>query len=173
MTSTVATAATTTTTSARARLLHRGAALLLGLAAVAVSATVTAGPAAAADSIRPPAGYSCGNANVNVDPPRVWATNRLENVLWIAVVQRWDASRRVWYAYRTFTFIAQFNVFGQSPTSWSVYNTTTGGRYVNSQMHLPVQHRGYYRVASAVNGSQGGATWTGFVGGRSAYCFMP
>ena len=85
-------------------------------------------------------------------------------------IQRYNSSTKQWYKYtaRPFQTWNSFNYYGQgvSRTSW------TGGRFHNSTLNLRVSHVGYYRVASVVNGSQGGVTWSGFVGGRGNYCYV-
>lgn len=156
-----------------AKFVRRIAVAAVSIASAATLVTGTATPAAAARSIAPPSGYTCGGGIIAVAPPRVWASNRTEQVAWLNAVQRWDDRRQVWYTYATYVHYASFTTLGQSPTSWSMGNTNRGGRYINSRMNLTVSHQGYYRVAAAINGSQGGVTSTGFVAGPDAYCWMP
>jgi hypothetical protein len=122
-------------------------------------------PASAASSINPPAGLQCERYDnkLSVSPPRVWASDRTEQVGWGVEIQRWNGSS--WVVYSRNSFYSSFNVYGQSATSW------TGGWYGNSTMNIPVSHRGYYRMLSAVMGNQGGVTWQGLVD-RGAYCYV-
>lgn len=124
-------------------------------------------PASAARSIAGPQGPYCGiyAARVSLSPPRVWASYRTEQVVWVSQIQRWDSYNRRWYNYTKYTNWSSFNYYGQSVTSWS------GGNYHNNRMHYPVNHRGYYRVLSVVTGNQGGVTWGGLVGG-GAHCYV-
>lgn len=118
--------------------------------------------ASAASSINPPSNLVCEKFDnkLSVNAPRVWASYRTEQVLWIAVIERWDGYR--WNVYKRYDFYSSFNIYGQSVTSW-------GGWYHNNTMNIPVYHAGYYRMAGHVAGNQGGVTWTGYVGGGS-YC---
>ena len=151
-------------------------ALCVGGALIAAAACVALvpAPAEAARSITPPQWFACGTYHagmISIGPPRVWASlNRPEQVVWLTSIQRWNGS--VWVNYSQFIFWSSFNYYGQSLTSWSVMNTTTGGRYTNSRLNLPVRHTGYYRVAAAINGNQGGQKWTGYLRG-GAHCYMP
>ena len=124
-------------------------------------------PASAARSITGPQGLYCGiyAGRVSLDPPRVWASYRTEQVSWVSEIQRWNSSTQRWYTYATYTNWSSFNYYGQSVTSWS------GGNYANNRMNYPVSHRGYYRVASDVRGNQGGVYWNAWVGG-GAYCYV-
>lgn len=140
---------------------RRVAAVLAAVAALVVAVPLQ--PAAAAASITGPSNLVCEKYDnkLSVNAPRVWASSRTEQVVWIAVVQRWDGAR--WYTYSRNDFYASFNIYGQNVTGWS------SGWYHNSTMNIPVSHAGYYRMASSVNGSQGGVTWTGYVSG-GGYC---
>lgn len=145
-----------------------GGALVIAAAFLAL----VAAPAQAARSITPPPNYFCGNyytRTISIIPPRIWSSyNRPEQVGWGNQIERWNGARQEWYAYgdRFFTF-SSFNWYGQSATSWS------GRRFVNSKLHLPpVSHAGYYRVASAIQGNQGGVKWGGLIGGDGASCYM-
>jgi hypothetical protein len=122
-------------------------------------------PAEAARQINGPSWFVCNRyaATISISPPRVWATYGTEQVLWISQLQRWNGSR--WYNYYRFNAWSSFNYYGQGVTSWS------GGRFQNSTLNLRVAHRGHYRVATTINGNQGGATWTGFIGG-GAHCYI-
>jgi hypothetical protein len=145
------------------------------IAAAACVCLLPAPSAEAARSITPPQWFSCGTYHagmISIGPPRVWASlNRPEQVVWATSIQRWNGS--VWVTYgQPYIFWSSFNYYGLSLTSWSVWNTTTGGRYVNSRLNLPVRHTGYYRVAAAINGNQGGQKWTGWLRG-GASCYMP
>jgi hypothetical protein len=143
------------------------------IAAAACLALLPATSAEAARSITPPQWFACGTYHVgmiSIGPPRIWASgNKPEQVVWATSIQRWNGS--AWVNYSQYTFWSTFNYYGQSLTSWSVLNTTTGGRYVNSRLNLPVRHTGYYRVAAAINSSQGGQKWTGWLRG-GAHCYM-
>ena len=139
-------------------------------ATLIVSAGVATSPASATRQIQQSASYTCSNANVAVSPPRVWAgRGRPEQVVWAIQLERWNGSS--WIRYSVSNFWATFDYFGRSPTSWSVFNTRTGGRYVNSRMHIRVAHRGYYRVGSAVAARTRSSAV--YVAGTGAYCFMP
>ena len=83
--------------------------------------------------------------------------------MWTSQLQRWNG--QWWSDYYPFTTWSSFNYYGQGVTAW------TGGRFHNSTLNLPVMHSGYYRVAAAINGSQGGVTWTGYIGG-GAHCYI-
>jgi len=123
----------------------------------------SAAPASAATYIQQSANYTCSNALVGVAPPRVWANRgRPEQAVWLITIERWSGSR--WYRYSQSSYMSTFNSFGQSLTSW-------GRRFVNSRLRVPVSHRGYYRAASAVAAPGVGSAV--YVGGDSAYCFMP
>ena len=141
----------------------------VALVGAATLASAAAEPTEAARQINPPAWFVCNRyaATISISPPRVWASHRTEQVLWISQLQRWNGSQ--WYKYTApFQTWNSFNYYGQgvSRTSW------TGGRFHNSTLNLRVSHRGYYRVASVVNGNQGGATWSAFIGGRDNNCFV-
>jgi hypothetical protein len=149
----------------------RGLGLALAFAIAAVAAT---SGSAAAYSVSGPSGYSCQNAKISVSPPRYWATDATETVVWANLVQRWDSRAGTWYNYATYYNWASFNKFGQSVTSWSAMTTTTGGMYHNSTLNLPVSYQGYYRVFAVVfTAVDGIARWSNFVGGAGAYCWMP
>jgi len=160
----------------RARRFGRNRYSLAVVGALVISAGLVAlgsAPAEAARQITPPQGFACGTyypATISISPPRVWASaNRPEQVLWGIQIQRWNGTR--WYAYGPqYLFWSTFNYYGQSPTSWSVYNTSSGGWYTNSKLHLPVKHVGYYRLAVSIS-SNGGGNWAGFVG-DGAHCYM-
>lgn len=158
-----------TTTATRSPAEKRRATLVVRLAAIFVMVALSLGlgatAASAAASVQGPAGFSCDKytGKVSISPPRVWASSRTEQVAWVIAIERWDGQR--WYAYSKFTTYSSFNIYGQSVTTWS------GGNYVNSTLNLPVYHSGYYRVASAVGGNQGGATWSGYVAGGN-YCYV-
>jgi hypothetical protein len=144
--------------------------LTLAAAATLIVSAGVASPASATRLIQQSANYTCSNAQVAVSPPRVWAERgRPEQVVWLIQIERWNGTS--WYRYSQASFRATFDYFGRSPTSWSVFNTRTGGRYINSRMHMPVAHRGYYRVASAVAAPTRSSAV--YVGGPNAYCFMP
>jgi hypothetical protein len=146
------------------RRLHRLlATLLLGLA-VAVGSTALAAPAQAARDIAGPSGFYCDSstARIAVAPPRIWATYGTEQVLWVTGIERWNPSTQRWYSYSTFQDWSSYDYFGRSVTSW-------GPKYTNNYMRYPVYHKGYYRVASAIGGNQGGVTWNGYVAGGN-YC---
>jgi hypothetical protein len=146
------------------RTLLATAALLVALGALLAS---SASPASAATQIAQSANFICGNGRIAVSPPRVWANyGRTEQVVWIIAIERWNGAR--WYRYSTSSYIASFNHFGSSPTSWSMFNTRNGGRYINSRMQVPISHRGSYRVGSAV--AAPGRTSAVYVGGPSNYC---
>lgn len=153
------------------RLTLRACAALVGAAACVA---LLPAPAEAARSITPPQWFTCGTyhpGQISIGPPRVWASaNKPEQVVWATSIQRWNGS--AWVNYSTFVFWSTFDYYGHSITSWSVWNTTTGGRYVNSRLNLPVRHTGYYRVAAAINSSGGGQKWTGWLRG-GAHCYMP
>jgi hypothetical protein len=139
-------------------------------ATLIVSAGVAASPASATRLIQQSANYTCSNANVAVSPPRVWAERgRPEQVIWAIQLERWNGAS--WNRYSVSTFRATFDYFGRSPTSWSMFNTRTGGRYINSRMHIRVAHRGYYRVGSVVATAYRNSA--AYVGGTGAYCWMP
>ncbi|MER7070926.1 hypothetical protein [Terrabacter sp. NPDC000476] len=142
-------------------IVRRLAIILAALVGLLVAAP--AQPASAASYITAPSNLVCERYDnrLSVSPPRVWASYRTEQVLWVAVVQRWNGSQ--WVSYSTHNFWASFNVYGQNVTGWST------GWYANNTMNIPVYHTGYYRVASSINGAQGGVTWTGFVSG-GGYC---
>lgn len=124
-------------------------------------------PAEAARQIYGPAWHVCGRypATVSISPPRIWASYRTEQVVWVNQLQRWNHRYRRWYNYYRFNTWSSFNYYGYQVVAWS------GGRFHNSTLNLRVSHRGYYRVAAAINGNQGGVTWTGYVN-RGAYCYI-
>lgn len=131
-------------------------------------------PAEAARSVTPPQWFTCGTYHartISIGPPRIWSSyNRPEQVTWITQIQRWNGTS--WYSYgKPQVFWSTFNYFGHSVTSWSAFNTRTGGRYVNSRLNLGVGHSGYYRLAVAINGTEGGRSWSGFVR-DGAHCYM-
>ena len=141
-----------------------------GLLIAAAYFSLVSAPAVAARSITPPQWFACGTyyaGRISIGPPRVWSSyRRPEQVVWVTQIQRWNGSR--WYNYgKQYTTWSTFNYYGQSLTSWS----GNPNRYVNSKLNLPVTHRGYYRVASSINGNQGGVTWSGFIN-RGASCYM-
>jgi hypothetical protein len=134
----------------------------LALVVTTLAVLVVAGPvqsASAVTSINEPSNLVCERYDnkLSVSAPRVWASYRTEQVLWTAQVQRWDGFG--WVFYSTYDFWASFNSYGQNVTGW------TGGWYANSTMNIPVFHAGFYRIASAVGGLQGGVTWVGYVSG--------
>ena len=149
---------------------------VVGLGVLAAALLLVASPAQAARQITPPQWFACGTyyrGTISVGPPRIWASyNRPEQIVWIIQVQRWDTSGQRWYSYgRPFATWSTFDYYGRSVTSWSSFNTTNGGRFVNSAFQLPVAHTGSYRLAVTINSNAGGATWTGFVRG-GASCYM-
>ena len=138
-------------------------------AGVAMSASFAIGPApaSAVTTYSAPSNFICGNARVAISPPRAWANRgRTETVVWGTQLERWNGSR--WYTYsKHFTF-GRFNHFGQNLTSWSAMATSNGGRYINSRYHVPVYHKGYYRVGAVLAGP--GLQYAGYVGGEGTYC---
>ena len=153
---------------------RRGSAAVAMVVVAAALFALMSAPAQAARQITPPQWFACGTyypGMISIGPPRIWSSyNRPEQVVWIIQIQRWDGTR--WSSYgRPYSVWSTFNYYGQSVTSWASFNSSTGGRFVNSGLHLRVGHVGYYRLAVAINGNQGGATWTGFVQG-GAHCYM-
>lgn len=142
-------------------LLRRLALVIATLAAFVVASP--AQPASAARSITGPDNLVCERYDnkLSVSAPRVWASYRTEQVLWLVTLERWDGFQ--WVTYSTYSFYASFNTYGQNVTGW------TGGWYVNNTMNIPVYHAGYYRMLSFVGGVQGGAIWNDFVSGGN-YC---
>jgi hypothetical protein len=144
---------------------------IAALVALVAMATAMAGPVSAARQINPPAWFVCNKyaAKVSISPPRVWASNRTEQVLWLIAIERWNSTTQKWYKYynNPFQFWSSFNYYGQGVVTW-----TPLGNYHANTMNLPVKHRGYYRVASVVSGNQGGVKWSGFIGGRNSNCFV-
>jgi hypothetical protein len=139
-----------------------------------IAACVVARPASAARQIIPPQWFACGSyypATISIGPPRIWSSyNRPEHVIWRIQIQRWSGS--YWSPYGApYTTHSTFNWYGQSVTSWASEATSTGGRYVNSALHLRVGHVGYYRVAVAIGGTDSSLKWIGFVRG-GAQCYM-
>lgn len=142
----------------------------IAAAAVGAAFASTAAPASAARSISQSTSFMCSNARVGVSPPRVWSQpGRPVQAVWIIQLERYNGSR--WYRYTQSRHYSTFNYYGQSVTSWSAFNTSDGGRYVNSRLWVPVRHRGHYRVASAV--AAGNLRTTDYVGGPSSYCYVP
>ena len=139
--------------------------VVTGVLIAAAYFSLVSAPAEAARQINGPAWFVCERypATISISPPRVWASNRTEQVLWAIQLQRWNGSR--WYNYYRFDTWSSFNYYGQGVTAW------TGGRFHNSTLNLRVSHRGHYRVATTINGNQGGVSWTGFVG-RGAHCYI-
>jgi hypothetical protein len=137
-----------------------------GVLIAAAYFSLLSAPAEAARQINGPAWSVCGRypATISISPPRIWASSGTEQVVWISQLQRWNGTQ--WSNYYRFTTWSSFNYYGQGVTAW------TGGRFHNSTLNLRVTHRGYYRVAAAINGSQGGVTWNGFIG-RGAHCYIP
>jgi hypothetical protein len=138
-----------------------------GVLIAAAYFSLASAPAEAARQINGPAWFVCDKyaATISISPPRVWATYGTEQVLWVSQLQRWNGNTRQWYNYYRFNTWSSFNYYGQGVTAW------TGGRFHNSTLNLRVSHRGHYRVATAINGNQGGAQWGGYVGG-GAYCYV-
>ena len=99
----------------------------------------------------------------------MWASaNRPETVVWLITLERWNG--RAWARYSQSSFVARFDYYGKNTAGWSVSNTRTGGRFINSRMQVPVSHRGYYRVGSAV--AAPGISNAVYVGSGS-YCYVP
>ncbi len=152
---------------------RRGLSVGGALVIAAASLALVAAPADAARQITPPGNYFCGDyysRTISIIPPRIWSSyNRPEQVVWVSQIERWNSVRREWYDYgnRFFTW-SSFNWYGQSLTSWS----GKPNRFHNSKLNLPVDHPGYYRVAAAIDGNQGGVKWGGYIAGQSAYCYM-
>jgi len=150
--------------------------LLVGGALVIASVicAVRTAPAAAARQITPPQWFACGTyypGTISIGPPRIWSSyNRPEHVIWQIQIQRYSGS--YWYPYgKPYITHSTFNWYGQSPTSWAAEPTSTGGRYVNSALHLRVGHVGWYRLAVAIGGTDSSYKWIGFVRG-GARCYM-
>jgi hypothetical protein len=149
--------------------------IALAAVAAAVALTAVAGPATAARQINPPSNLNCGKypAKISISPPRVWANYRTEQVLWFSQIQRWNSSTKTWYAYGPqYQMWSSFTYSGMSMTSWIPSRNSGLAYYANSTLNLPVKYVGYYRVASVVNGMQGGARWAGFVGGKGNHCYV-
>ena len=146
--------------------------ILRSAAALAVAGglfAAGASPASAARHAEQSTSIACTSSTVAVSPPRVWASgNRPETVVWLITLERWNGAS--WVRYSQSSFTARFDYYGRNTAGWSVYNTRTGGRYVNSRMHVPVSHRGYYRVASAVAISGPARSSAVYVGGAGNYC---
>ena len=137
------------------------------LAAV-VSALLLVPGASAARHIVGPQWLQCGTyayRTLHIGPPRIWASERTEQVVWEIGIQRYNSSTRRWYAYDQFETWSSFNYYGQGVTPWA------GGYFHASRLNLPVSHPGYYRVNSVIGGTQGGVRWSGFVMGGD-YCYM-
>jgi hypothetical protein len=136
-----------------------------GVLIAAACFSLVPAPAEAARQIHGPAWHVCNRypATISISPPRIWASYRTEQVVWVNQLQRWNGTR--WYNYSRFTTWSSFNYYGYGVTPWA------GGRFHNSTLNLRVAHRGNYRVAAAINGNQGGVTWTAFIG-RGAYCYI-
>ena len=144
--------------------------VIAAAAALVVAAGVAASPASAARALQQSANYTCGNAQVGVSPPRVWSNHgRPEQVVWLITVDRWVNG--AWYTYSQASFRATFDYYGRNVTGWTMFNTRTGGRFINSRMNMPVAYRGYYRVGSAV--AAPGRSSAVYVGGGNNHCFMP
>jgi hypothetical protein len=150
----------------------RGFTKTITLAAVAAAVALTAvvGPATAARQVNPPAWFICNRypATISISPPRIWASGRVpERVVWLVQIERWNSSTKRYYNYtiKPQTFWSTFNYYGQGVVPWGT------PKFHNSTMNLRVSHTGYYRVASAVDGSQG-AKWGGYVGGNNKYCYV-
>jgi hypothetical protein len=142
----------------------------IAAAAVGAAFASTAAPASAARGISQSTSFTCSTARVGVSPPRVWSKpGRPVQAVWIIQLERWSGSR--WYRYTQSRHISTFDYYGQSLTSWSSYNTIDGGRYVNSRLWVPVRHRGFYRVASAVGA--GNLQSIGYVNGPGSHCYVP
>jgi hypothetical protein len=137
---------------------------LLSTAAVAVALTAaTASTASAARQVEHPTGYSCANGQIAIPPARVWSNpGRPEQVFWVLGIERWNGAR--WVGYSNWKFVSTFNYYGQNVTGW------TGGRFVNSRMRIPVAHRGFYRVGSAL--AAPGHSSAVYIAGAGAYCQM-
>ena len=149
---------------------RRGLSVGGSLVVAAALFALIAAPGHAARQITPPPDYFCGNyqaGKISIIPPRIWSSyNRPEYVTWVIAVDRWNNARRAWYQYMpSITLWSTYNWYGQSVTSW-------GPLFTNSKVHVKVDHVGYYRVASAIQGSQGGVKWAGHIGGTGAYCYM-
>jgi hypothetical protein len=142
-----------------------GSRVAAGVLIAVVCFSLASRPAEAARQVNGPAWFVCDRypATISISPPRIWASYRTEQVVWINQLQRWNGRR--WDGYYRFTTWSSFNYYGQGVTAWS------GGRFHNSTLNLRVTHRGNYRVAAAITGNQGGATWTGFIG-RGASCYV-
>lgn len=127
--------------------------------------TAIAQPASAAARIDGPYNLVCEKYDnkLSVNPPRIWASTRTEQVLWRVLIWHWDGG--TWNQYVVYDFWSTYNVYGQSLTSW-------GPWYHNSTMNIPVNHSGYYRISSVIVGSQGGVQFAGDVdGGNNCYVY--
>jgi hypothetical protein len=151
--------------SIASRILRSAAALAVAGGLLATGAS----PASAARHMEQSASIMCTNSTVAVAPPRVWASgNRPEAIVWLITLERWNG--RSWARYSQSSFVARFDYYGRNTAGWSVYNTRTGGRFINSRMHVPVSDRGYYRVGSAVAISGPARSSAVYVGGAGNYC---
>lgn len=148
---------------------------LIAAFAGVIATCVLAAPASAARSIVPPQWFTCGTyypATISIGPPRIWSSyNRPEHVIWRIHLERWNGSTQRWYTYDTYVTHSTFDWYGHSVTSWASEATSTGGRYLNSALHLRVSHVGYYRVAVAIGGTDSNVKWIGYVRG-GAHCYI-
>lgn len=140
--------------------------VISALAAVPAAAAVGSTEASALYNLQAPASLTCGNRMLMVSPPRAWSSySTPEQVLWANIVERYNPTTGQWYVYNIFQHFSSFNNRGSSPTSWSMYNNTKGGMYINSRLNLPVSHAGYYRVRS-IFGNDSAQTDTYVAGGN-------
>jgi len=157
----------------RLRTIIASCAVALGLAVGTVGA---AAPASAISQITGLTGYTCNsNRTLSIPVPRIWASQRTEQVTWINQVQRFDESRRVWYDYGTYVNTASFNSFGQMVNVQGWLGLGGGylyGSQARNQLFLTVAHPGYYRIAAHIKGNQGGKYWLGYIAGENAWCYM-
>src|SRR3954470_7242566 len=119
---------------------RRSLAVVAPLPVAAALFLLVSAPAQAARQITPPQWFACDKypATISIGPPRIWSSyNRPEQVVWGIQIQRWNGTS--WYPYgKQYHVWSACNYYGQSVTSWASAASSTGGRYVNSSLNLPV-----------------------------------
>lgn len=162
---------------------RRSVAVLVAALTAVVTGTVVCAPAASASArkVTPPSGFTCYGSSVGVESPRVWTNGTNDPVLWAIHLQRWNG--KSWVYYGRYASTAGFTYYGQLTNSWSSAQLDgwgagtfypsqriTGDFLGNGQLRLPVRHKGYYQVTSAVVDLQGGVRAIDDVaGGASCY----
>lgn len=158
-----------TTRRRSARRLRILAALVLALVG-AVGSVAAASPATAASTVLGPGGFRCGYHQIQISPPRVYATRGTEQVVWANALERWNGWQ--WVAAGYFVNFSSFNYYGQQVTAWSgVPSIAPYGSFINSELIVSAPTPGYYRVAANVSSNGGGPVYNAYIQ-NGAYCWV-